>query len=405
MSFQLPKDKTIIYVTREWERAIIPTYEKNYYIATNKPNEQKASENFIFPKENELLDTWQLLEDSNIVSFIKKQKNPHIVVFKNTPRIERICQEQGWTLLNPSAELAAEVENKISQFEWLGGLQKYLPNTKIILGEELEWNEKIFIVQFNRAHTGEGTMVIKSKDDVEQLKKNFPKRPLRISNFIDGPMFTVNVSIANEKVIQGSISYQITGLSPFTDNKFATIGNDWSLPDKILNDEQKSKFDNIVLEIGKKLQKDGWKGLFGVDIIFSEAEKKMYLIEINARQPASATYESILQKHKNPLIPSIIEIHLSSLLDIETKEPMQNINSGSQIVLRVNKKKPDLAKLQKELARQGFGRTYAENTENIIPYSNKKEGKDLLRIQTSKNIMKNHNELSDLGKEIAHICQ
>ena len=100
-------------------------------------------------------------------------------------------------------------------------------------------------------------------------------------------------------MLLGNISYQITGLKPFTDLPFSTIGNDWALPHKYLSKKQISQYKKIATDVGLKLQKAGWKGLFGIDVVVDDKTNKLYLLEINCRQPASTTYESQLQSCKD----------------------------------------------------------------------------------------------------------
>ena len=89
-------------------------------------------------------------------------------------------------------------------------------------------------------------------------------------------MFTNNNIISKNNILIGNINYQITGLSPFTDLPFSTIGNDWGFANKYLTNKQKKKYHQIVLEIGEKLKKDGWKGLFGIDIAIDKKLKNYF---------------------------------------------------------------------------------------------------------------------------------
>src|SRR3989339_737529 len=130
MKFSL--NKPVIYVARDLERTLgLPVTTKGYYIISNYTafanSLAKGRKNVLLIKNTELLDTRELLVHAKTINFIKKIKNPQVLVFKNTLAIEKICQENGWTLLNPSAGLASEVEEKITQVQWLGNLKKYLP--------------------------------------------------------------------------------------------------------------------------------------------------------------------------------------------------------------------------------------------------------------------------------------
>ncbi len=400
------KTQPVVYVTRDIERAIGIHDYKNYYIITNHTpfakSMAKHSSNIIIVKNKKLLSTHELLEQPSVKKFINKLKLPAIVVFKNTSPIEKICAVNGWKLLNPPAELSGMVEQKISQIKWLGTLAKYLPPHELKLCKDLKWKNEKFIVQFNFAHTGGGTILIESEKQIQELAKQFPNREIRVSKFISGPIFTNNNVVWDKEVLIGNINYQITGLPPFTDLPFATIGNDWTLPRKLLSNKQIKQYKKMAEDIGKKLAKDGWKGLFGIDVVSEEKTGKLYLIEINARQPASTTYESQLQRKATSYklqatsLLTTFEAHLAALLELRTpNSELRTITDGAQIIQRVT---PTSYKLQPT--------SFTQFT--LIPYTNTAPGSDLLRIQSKQGIMAEHNKFNDIGKEILNkilICK
>ncbi len=396
------KSNPIAYVTRDIERALgLPLDTSGYFIISNSTSFAKrianGRTNVLLIEETELLDTREILENTIAQNFIKENSIKNILVFKNTPQIENICKNNNWNLLNPVAELANRVEEKISQIEWLGELAKYLPPHRITTCKEIKWDNLPFILQFNRAHTGQGTFFIQTETDLKLIQEKFPDRPVRVTDYIKGPMFTNNNVVTKEKILIGNINYQITGLTPFTDQPFSTIGNDWSLPDKLLSQNQKNQYHEIATAVGLRLSAYGWKGLFGIDVVLDEATDKLYLIEINARQPASTTYESQLQQsYKQTNIShqqlTTFEAHLASLLDLNHNLDIIKINDGAQIILRVQSSEP---KAQRDMIER------LRPTElNIIEYQNTTIGSDLLRIQSKNGIMEGHNKFNKIGKKI-----
>ncbi len=238
----------------------------------------------------------------------------NVVVFKNNPAIERYCKENGIILLNPPAELSEKIENKITQISFLGELASLLPKHSIQKVKDITWPTP-YILQWAHSHTGEGTLYI---EDISEIKSKFPERECRITTYIEGKTFTVNIVVGNTIEV-GNISEQITGLAPYTDNRFASVGNDWSVA------SPKEEITAMALKVGEKMKAAGWKGLFGIDVVFAD---RLYLIEINARQPASATYESTLQKTN-----TVFENHIKALLG----EPLHKhtmITTGRQIIDR-----------------------------------------------------------------------
>ena len=389
--------RPLFYVTRDIERAIgVPLSPPFYFIISNfTPFSKTLAEgrtNILLVESEALLDTHELLNHKTVQDFITKNcenNKANILVFKNTAVIEKICADMNWHLLNPSAKLSQTIEEKISQVEWLDELRKYLPPHKIQVARDVVFDDKPFILQFNRAHTGLGTMLITSEFELADIQNKFPDRPVRITQFIDGPMLTSNNVVCTDKILLGNISYQITGTAPFTDNPFTTIGNDWSLPHTLLDDKLKAQYHTIATNIGNKLREFGWKGLFGIDVIFDTAAQKLYLIEINARQPASTTYESILQEKY-----TTFEAHLAALTDAPTSELTQ-ITDGAQIIVRNSEYMK--GKKQENIIQK---LTDLNLDLNIILYTNTVPGSDWIRIQTTQSLFTAHNIFNDLGEKI-----
>lgn len=444
---KVPSNKQIIYVTRDIERALglalsetegLSLDIQGYFIISNSTpfakSVSKGHKNVLLIKERELLDTWELLKHPKVRRFISSTANPsltlpeeglkspplrgvspstraqaegggvrrpNIMVFKNTIQIEKTCRENGWKLLNAPAELSNKVEEKISQIKWLGTLKKYLPPYKVDECKNFKFNDKSFVLQFNRSHTGSGTILISNEKQLMELKKIFPEREARIAPYIDGPLFTNNNVVGNTRILLGNISYQITGLKPFTDLPFSTIGNDWALPHKYLSKKQITQYKKIATDVGLKLKKSGWKGLFGIDVVVNEKTGKLYLLEINCRQPASTTYESQLQQFKDTKRQgynvTTFEAHLMALtgIDLKGKELIQ-IEDGAQVILRNKKTKI-----------QGYKNTriqlFKKNQFNVIGYNNTEPNSDLLRIQSKVGIMKENNKFNNIGKKIIDI--
>jgi len=379
----------VIYVTRDLERALgLPTTTPGYHIISNYTDFAKTTvsgDNILLIQEQELLDTWQLLRHEQVKAYINQLDNPVLLVFKNTPQIERICQENNWQLLNPTAKLSNRVEEKISQLDWLGDLRKYLPAYTVGLCQDIVYQDQPFILQFNRSHTGSGTFLIRNQAELDEVKKKFPQREARTAKYISGPLFTNNNVVSKDKILLGNISYQITGLPPFTDLEFATVGNDWALPHEYLNEKQIEQYQQIAAAIGEKLRNDGWLGAYGIDVVVATDSQQLYLVEINARQPASTVLESQLQKTN-----TIFAAHLASLLDKEVKE-LTSINDGAQIILRNNGQVTVKPEVKARLEAAGF---------TVVTYDNTKPNSDLLKIISPHGIMASHNTFNDLGKKI-----
>lgn len=411
--------KPVIYVARDIERTLgLSLDTQGYYIISNYSDFGKylaeTRGNVLLIKGDEPKDTHALLADFEALKFIEKigenykeeeLKEINVLVFKNTPQIEKVCRERGWHVLNPPSSLSNKIEEKISQVEWLGDLARHLPPHEIKICKEVEWTGEKKIMQFNRAHTGSGTMLIDSKEALLAIQNTCPNRPVRMTAYINGPMFTLNAVVGKDAVHLGNISYQITGLKPFTDRPFATIGNDWGVVGDLLSREDRHAIEMIARDVGKHMRQDGWRGLFGIDAVYEQGTGKIYLIEINARQPASASFESVLQMGEHSkyekcesakyemgnVLQSIFGLHIASLLNAEIPNVASiEITSGSQVVQRVTDEIPSVT-LPSHYKKPNF---------TCIYYQNTKLGSDALRMQTEEQVVAGHNQWNTHGEDM-----
>lgn len=396
--------RPLTYVTREIERALGADPVGDYYIVAGKtPYGEKVAERFpghiILIDATETLGTRELIEQAAAKRMMPP--NTDTIVFKNTSRVEDAATKASIKLLNPKASLSETIENKMSQIEWLGELgKKYLPPHAILPTKKLTWTGEPFVLQWAHGHTGGGTILVSSEEQLKDIQSKFPYRIARRSPYINGSSYTVNAVVAADKILVGNISYQITGMKPFTDGMFTTVGNDWSISQDLLSETELEYVRTMVHDIGKKLNVSGWRGLYGVDLIRDEERGTIHLIEINARQPASTTFESYLQKENR--IAGVkglttFEAHIKALRGEHIDEELIPVNDGAQIIQRVT---TDITVAPEKIIAALEAAGY-----NVIPYPNSDPNEDLLRIQSAQGIMERHGVFNERGKEIVGILK
>jgi hypothetical protein len=403
----MPPEQTTAYVTRDIEKALGMDPQQGYYIVTNRnpysENIKKQHPHHVLLIESptgESLGTADLLKQEKTLEFLMALRDfagnaPHLVIFKNISHIEQAAAEQGWKLLNPPAALAEKIENKITQVQWLGDLSERLPAHRISLLKEVRWNNEPFVLQWAHGYTGEGTVLIRSEAELESVARKFPERKARATAYIHGPSFTVNAVVGANKTLQGNVSYQITGVEPFTKNQFTTVGNDWKLARVLLSEADNQAIASMVQDIGAKMRRDSWRGLFGLDFIKDTATGRLFLIEINARQPASTTYESQMQRArrtKGAKGMTTFEAHLAALFGQPLGESLIEITDGAQVVQRITHD-------MKQVSEDTIGSLELSGY-TVIPYPNTEENADLIRIQSEQGIMADHGTLNQIGREI-----
>ena len=262
--------------------------------------------NPIFRNSNKLL--WQPSVQTYISKNTPDRQTPNVIFFKIASNLERTCESLGYKILNTTSSLNKKFELKLSQYQSLKDVDVHFPKTRIVALGESRYSElsqnlgSSFVIQYDRGHTGTGTVFINSEDDYEKEKSMFPKRMARVSQKIEGEAWTLNACVTRFGVAYGGLSYQITGVSECTSAEGGTVGNDWSVSKQLSQPDLSvrqagaghplseatslQQISEITKNAGERMSKGGFRGLFGLDFVIDKSGE-VFLIEINARQPAS----------------------------------------------------------------------------------------------------------------------
>jgi len=415
------------YITNDVERALWPGWEDdpNYYIVTYKNPysewlekrqasnlRRSTSKTHVVLIDGPKGSTAELMKHKHVMTFITSErqkaapsrgKSVNIIVFKPTVEIEEWCKTMGWKLLNPSSKFGERFEEKIVQTALLKKLNLRTPKTIVAtIGDvyvqtntvalrqvrNTEQNSVIdvpAILQFNLGHTGEGTYLIQRASDLKPFQK-FPKRPARVAEFIDGIPLTVN-ALVGKRVYVSAPSLQITGIRALTPFPFATVGNDWAYVSRTSNvgTSIRSELRRIVITIGNELKRQGYRGAFGVDLVLGK-NRKLHVIEVNARQTNSFVYESEVQRLRYGVQgiegETTMGLYFKCLLGCDTgKETLPETLEGAQVLVRAQK---DM-KWQKDIT--------PNNTEHYFYFSKLTKGDvvkrnaEVLRVQSNEGVV------------------
>ena len=352
------KDNPLFYFTNDIERGIgLEKIIENYHLICIDDNAIvnyiKKSETNVFCLSQKLDDlnpiyrsSIKLLEHSVTQKYIAMHNPQYFQTFKISPRFEKLISEHNGILVNSSAELNRMFENKISQYEILSKFDVNFPKTIITELKNISFSQIINILgekpilQFDKGHSGMSTIQLNSEDEFQNVRNKFPKRKVRLSQFIDSKLtYNINCCISKNGDFMAGLNYQITGHPELTNSKSTTVGNDFQVREGINNNIQNKILIEIqkIINVMKKLK---FRGLFGVDFIIKDDQ--IFIIEINARQTQSISLLTKYQISKNQVPLSLI--HLAEFLNVNLEIDVINYNQEnfipinlSQIFLRAKK--------------------------------------------------------------------
>lgn len=355
-----------LYLSKDAERGIgLENLIDNYQVISINSNYVSdqlslSSRGKSYPQFETILE---LVKSSEFANEADNKKFYSQLFQLNTPTERRISELNG-VLLNNSAELNKRFERKIAQSDFL--LKNNIKTPKFIVKNLSELNYMDiknelgveFVIQFDNAHTGLGTHFIFDHIQFDEFKFKHDGNVVKISEMIHGMTLTTNAVIYQNEIYTRGIQYQITGIPELTNRPGTTVGNDFNISTKLSTDLI-AQIHSLVIQVGRSLDSEGFKGLFGIDFIVSDDQ--IYLIEINARQTANISFQTQLELIQNKIPLSLI--HISEFLGIDIKDELEDFDAtedlvGSQIFLR---SKSDNFKINDQL-QGGIYRLQSDNS-------------------------------------------
>lgn len=304
-------------------------------------------------KNCEVNNTGRLLEHPLVLDYINKNSigKPNIAYFKPSVKIDLLLLKYGWRSVGNNASLNEQFENKVTFYK---SIMQQMPEYALatVFGKLGEMNyeelskqlDKKMVIQFGHGWAGKTTYFINNNQDFLTVAGKFPQTLVKISKHISD-CFTVlnNCCLYDHRIFVSPPAIQINNIPKLYPKPGVTCGRQW--PVKFLDQKQVAQILWISQEVGRWMDKDGFRGFFGLDFLVEKASGRIYLSENNARLTASSSFYTRLEKGLGR-IPLFV-YHLASFFGktIPVDADLSDQVIGSQITIRQTSGKPLVSKL------------------------------------------------------------
>ncbi|MDD5022647.1 MAG: ATP-grasp domain-containing protein [Candidatus ainarchaeum sp.] len=261
--------------------------------------------------------------DMGIVQEIIRRSGKRVIIlpFKNCESAE-ILREQGVEVFAPRYELMQYFDSKLNLPEILKAASiTRIPGEVIQRDfnfEELEHKYGLpLVVQVDFGSGGNGTYFVKTRKELMEIFEKKGVDKLKVSKCITGPSFNAQAVVLETdegiKTVMTAPSFQIIGIPEIStkDSPACYGGNEYTGAWDFLGDNGKREYVKIMTALGKVMGEKGWRGIFGIDFIFSTEEQRIYVVEINPRMNASTSFLHSLQERIGEL--GIMNWHLLAM--------------------------------------------------------------------------------------------
>lgn len=336
--------------------------------------------------------------------YLKKFNNPAVWVYKPSSKMENICRENGYQLLNNPTSFGKDfLENKAKFRKILEELGVAVAPGKISQLKNLNYGQLInrygipFVLQHPTKGGGKGTFFIKNKEDFEltlkkigatwdeeNQKKINPPEQIVVAQFIQGPSPSVTACVTRHGILSTNLQYQLLDIPELYNSEKGSglfCGHDWTGSDfKELVNQQAYR---IIEKVGQYLKEKGYRGIFGLDFIQDKKTEKLYVVECNPRFLGSYPVINMAQIRNSE--PPILAFHILEFLGLDYQIDKDAVNSemrkkkfGGQMILHNltgrwaknhRQLKAGVYKLienKLKYLRSGFGLNHLENKEEFL---------------------------------------
>ena len=216
-----------------------------------------------------------LLRDPEVRAFIASRGgHPKVAMVFFDEQTEQVCADLGYDLILPSHALRRRLDSKI--VTTLLGNEAGAPSVPNVLVEVDTWATLVrvavnaglgtdLVVQTAYGDSGKTTFFVASESDWASHASGIVGGLAKVMKRINNKAVAVEAVLTRHGTIIGPFMTDLTGYPELTPYPGGWCGND--LFPEVLSDEHRAKATELVQRLGGRLEQEGYKGFFEVDVL------------------------------------------------------------------------------------------------------------------------------------------
>lgn len=256
------------------------------------------------------------------------RKGNRALVFKNLPKTEKLAAKHKFEILMPPSKFLNSLEDKINFVDFCHEFALPILPTTIRELNLLRFLEPV-VIQTRRGHAGESTFFIRSRRELENLKRKMGDFVVKITPLRKLPTFSVDFCVTQSGIYSTQPFFQITGDPKLNPLPGGTGGIDFGIAAKLSN-ATRERIGALVELVGRALAKIGYRGIAGIDCLVDDANSRIYLLELNPRLLSNLGFVTQKQTEAGEL--PLATIHLLEFLGEDLRKfdapKLSRVNSG-----------------------------------------------------------------------------
>jgi hypothetical protein len=217
-------------------------------------------------------------------------QRPKVAMVFFDAETERICDELGYDLILPAAELRAHLDSKLVTTR-LGNEvgAASVPNVLVTVREYSELLAAAsaaglgtdLVVQTAYGDSGKTTFFIDDETGWKRNQSDIIGNEVKVMKRINNRPVAVEAVLTRNGTVVGPFMSELTGHPKLTPYRGGWCGNE--MYPEVLTEDLRHKAGDLVGRLGDRLGAEGYRGFFEVDVLVDTDTDEVYLGELNPR--------------------------------------------------------------------------------------------------------------------------
>lgn len=286
----------------------------------------------------EAINHW-LLENAEVRAYIAAKTpdgvRPKVAMVFVDEKTEQICEDAGFDLILPPAELRHRLDSKLVTTRLAD--EAGCPSVPNVIATVDDWKSlqvvtkaagigNDLVIQSAYGDSGKTTYFVDGPESFEDHKDGIVGLEVKIMRRIQNYPVAIEAVLTSCGTVVGPIMSELTGHPELTPYRGGWCGNE--MYPAVLTDAARAKATDMVRRLGDRIGKEGYRGFFEVDVLVDVNDDEVYLGELNPRISGASAITNVTAGAYAD-VPLFL-FHLLDYLDIEIDIDADEINERWQ---------------------------------------------------------------------------
>jgi hypothetical protein len=245
---------------------------------------------------------------------------------------ERICEELGYDLILPSAELREHLDSKLVTTRLGNDVgAASVPNVLVTVEEYEELLEAAtgaglgtdLVVQTAYGDSGKTTFFIDDETGWKRHRSDIIGNEVKVMKRINNRPVAVEAVLTRNGTVVGPFMSELTGHRQLTPYRGGWGGTEM-YPD-VLDEDLRRRAGDLIGRLGDRLGAEGYRGFFEVDVLVDTDTDEVYLGELNPRISGASSITNVTAGAYADI--PLFAFHLLEYFDVDFELDIDEINA------------------------------------------------------------------------------